>query len=71
MELDIVNLIEKNSITCLNKEYENKLINKIKENFTESEQQILVGSFYCFLNYDSKQDFIIDFDNVWNEFNIY
>ena len=65
MELNIVNLIEKNSITRLNKEYENKLINKIKENFSESEQQIFVASFYCFLNYDSKQDFIIDFDSVW------
>ena len=24
-----------------------------------------MSSFYCFLNYDKKNDFVIDFDNVW------
>jgi len=65
MELDIIKLIEKSPITRLNNEYENKLINKIKDNFEEDEQKLFVGSFYCFLNYDSKKDFIIDFDSVW------
>lgn len=65
MLLNIVQLFEKNPLTRLNKTYENKLINKIKENFTENQQQLFVGSFYCFLNYDSKKDFIIDFDSVW------
>jgi hypothetical protein len=63
--LDIVKLIEKNSLTRLSKDYENKLLNKIKTNFTDNQQQLFVASFYCFLNYDSKKDFIIDFDNVW------
>jgi len=49
MTLNIVQLFEKNPLTRLNKTYENKLINKIKENFTENEQQLFVGSFYCFL----------------------
>jgi len=62
---DIVKLIEKNSLTRLNKDYKNKLVNKIKENFTNNEQQLFLTSFYCYLNYESKKDFIIDFDNVW------
>jgi hypothetical protein len=63
--LKISDLIEKNAITRLSKDYENRLINKIKDNFNEKEQQIFVSSFYCFLNYDTKKDFIVDFDNAW------
>ena len=63
--LKISNLIEKNAITRLSKDYENRLINKIKDNFNEKEQQIFVTSFYCFLNYDTKKDFVVDFDNAW------
>ena len=63
--LNIVQLIEKNSITRLSKDYENRLITKIKDNFTDNQQHLFVSSFYCFLNYDSKKDFIVDFDNVW------
>jgi phage anti-repressor protein len=40
-------------------------LTKIKAKFTESEQQLFVASFYCFLNYDSNSDFVIDLDDVW------
>jgi hypothetical protein len=63
--LNIEQLIEKNSITRLSKNYENKLINKIKDTFSESNQKLFLASFYCFLNYDSDRDFIIEFDKVW------
>ena len=63
--INIIQLIEKNVMTRLSKEYENKLINKIKDNFSDNQQQLFVASFYTFLNYDSKKDFVIDFDNVW------
>jgi hypothetical protein len=63
--LDIVKLIEKNPITRLSKEYQNNLINKIKSKFNESQQQIFVSSFYCYLNHNGKSEFIIDLDNVW------
>ena len=63
--LDIVKLIEKNPITCLSKDYQSKLITKVKEKFTNSEQQLFVSSFYCYLNHNSNNDFIIDFDNIW------
>ena len=62
---DIVDLIENNPIARLTNKYQNNLLTKIKENFTENEQQIFVASFYCFLNYDSRTDYIIDLDNVW------
>ena len=63
--LDIVELIENNPITRLTNTYQNKLITKIKNNFTDTEQQLFVGSFYCFLNYNQREDFVIDLDNVW------
>jgi phage anti-repressor protein len=64
-ELDIVSLIEQNPITKLSGNYHNKLITKIKDKFNDSQQQMFVASFYCFLNCDKKNDFIIDLDNVW------
>jgi len=62
---NIVDLIENNPITKLSTTYQNKLLTKIKAKFTESEQQLFVASFYCFLNYDSNSDFVIDLDDVW------
>ena len=62
--LDIVELIENNPITRLNGTYNNKLLCKIKEKFSESGQKLFVASFYCFLNYQNN-DFVIDLDNIW------
>jgi hypothetical protein len=42
--LDIVKLIEKSAMTRLSKEYENRLLTKIKDNFTDNQQQIFVAS---------------------------
>ena len=63
--LNIVDLIENNPITRLNSNYQNKFICKIKENFSDNEQQMFVASFYCYLKYDRKNDFVIDLDDVW------
>jgi hypothetical protein len=63
--LNIVKFIEKNPNSRLSKNYQNELVNKIKKEFTEPEQQLFLGSFYCFLNHDSKRDFVIDLDDVW------
>jgi len=62
---NIVDLIENNPITRLTNTYQNKLLSKIKANFTDNEQQLFVASFYSFLNYDSTKDFVIDLDGVW------
>jgi hypothetical protein len=65
-ELNIVDLIENNPITKLNgNNYQSKMVTKIKEKFYGFEQQMFVSSFYCFLNYNSKTDFVIDLDSVW------
>jgi hypothetical protein len=63
--LNIVELIEDNPVARLSGSYQNKMITKIKAKFTDNEQKIFVASFYSFLNYDSKTDFVIDLDNVW------
>ena len=62
---NIVDLIENNPIATLSNTYQNKLLAKIKEEFTEYEQQMFVASFYGFLKYDSQNDFVVDLDNVW------
>ena len=62
---DIVGFIEKNPLSRLNSTYQDNLINKIKNNFNDEEQQIFVTSFYTYLNYNPLTDFVIDFDNVW------
>ena len=66
MNIDIVKLIETNPITKLNENYQNKLIDKIKNKFTNYEQQLFLSSFYCYLKYDPYTDFVIDLDNVWS-----
>lgn len=62
---DIVDLIENNPITSLSDVYQDRLLMKIKAKFTEQEQQIFVASFYGFLKYDPKNDYVIDLDDVW------
>lgn len=63
--LDIVHLMDNNPITRLNKSYQTLFIQKIKENFTESQQNMFVSSFYCYLNYNTKTDYVISLDDVW------
>lgn len=65
MSIDIVNLIEKNPITKLSGNYQSIMVEKVKKNFTTYEQQMFISSFYCYLNYDDKTDFVIDLDNIW------
>jgi uncharacterized protein YdcH (DUF465 family) len=64
-QLDIIELIENNPITNLSSDYNNKLLLKIKDNFTNFEQHIFLSSFYCYLKYHPTNDFVIDLDSVW------
>jgi len=66
MSVDIVNLIESNPITKLSGNYQSKLIEKVQNTFNNYEQQLFLSSFYCYLKYDTKKDFVIDLDNVWH-----
>jgi len=65
MSVDIVTLIEGNPITNFTGDYQSKLIEKVKNNFTNYEQQIFLSSFYCYLKYHSTNDYMIDLDNIW------
>lgn len=65
MSLDIVTLIENNPITRFNGNSQSKLIAKVQNKFTVYEQKLFLTSFYCYLNYDYKTDFLIDLDNIW------
>ena len=64
-ELNIVELIECNPITKLSDTYNSSLLKRIKSEFSDQEQQLFVSSFYCYLNYDKINDFIVDLDNIW------
>lgn len=64
ISFDIVELIEKNPVTRLSKNYQNCFINKIKENFNEEEQRLFVANFYCYLNFKDNE-FVIELDKVW------
>jgi hypothetical protein len=64
-ELDFIKLFENNPITKLSSDYNVKLLIKIKEVFTDFEQQMFLSSVYCYLNYHPTNDFVIDLDKVW------
>jgi hypothetical protein len=63
--LNVVHLIEKTTITKLSGSYNNRLLQRIKDHFTDSQQHMFVTSFYCYLNYNQTTDFVIDLDNLW------
>jgi hypothetical protein len=63
--LNIVELIENNPITKFSSDYNNKLLVKIKDSFTDFQQQLFLSSFYCYLKYHPTNDFVIDLDDVW------
>lgn len=65
MSVNIDELINNNPVTKLSDTYQNKFLSKIKERFIDSEQQLFINSFYCYLNYNSKTDFVVDLDNIW------
>jgi hypothetical protein len=64
-ELNVVELIENNPIVKLSNTYNSKLLQKMKEQFSNFEQQLFISSFYCYLNCDKNIDFVIDLDNIW------
>jgi len=62
--MDIVQLIETNPITKFSGNYQSRLVGKLRESFTETQQQTFLTNFYCYLNCN-KTDFVIDLDDVW------
>ena len=66
MSLDIVTLIENNPITKFNGQYNSRMVEKVTSNFSNYEQQLFLSSFYCYLKYDYKNDFVINLDKIWS-----
>jgi phage anti-repressor protein len=64
MELNIVEL-NASEVTKLSGNYEAKMLNRLKEEFSDDQQHLFVTSFYCYLNYNQSKDFVIDLDDVW------
>ena len=62
--MDIVQLIETNPITKFSGNYQSRLVGKLRDSFTETQQQVFLTNFYCYLNCN-KTEFVIDLDDVW------
>jgi phage anti-repressor protein len=63
--VNIDRIMTQNPVIKLSGEYQSKLVNKVKENFTTEEQKLFIGSFYCYLKYHPTNDFVIDLNDVW------
>jgi phage anti-repressor protein len=62
---NIVGMIENNPRTKLSGDYSHKLVSRIQECFTDTQQKMFVSSFFCYMNYNSITDFVIDLDKIW------
>ncbi len=60
--IDIKTLIQTSNIEIYDK---TKLIDKLKENFSEQDQKLYVCNLFLFLNYHPINDYVINLDNVW------
>ena len=58
-------MIENIPITRLSTTYQCRLLERLKERFTEKDQQMFLTSFYGYLNYNSRTDYVIDLDTIW------
>ena len=52
-------------IVTENSECDDPLLKKIQQNLNIDQRDIFIKSFYCYLNYNSKTDFIIELEKVW------
>ena len=60
--VDIKTLIKTSDINV----YDNtKLIDKLKEHFSEEEQKLYVSNLFLYLNYHPVNDFVVNLENVW------
>jgi hypothetical protein len=60
--VDIKTLIQTSNIQIYD---QNKLIDKLRENFTEEEQKLYVANLFLYLNYHPTNDFVVNLENIW------
>lgn len=63
--INMVELIENTYIKKLQTVSKSGIISKIINKFNTNEQRLFVANFYCYLNYNSKKDFVVNLDDVW------
>ena len=67
--IDIIDLVENNPIEKINEtKYQSVLIEKLQNNFINSEELLFLQNFYSYFKYDYQNDFVIDLDDVWKSF---
>ena len=64
-KLDIINLINKNPLENLSEKENTKMASRILEVFTTDFQKLFASSYYCYLKYDKKTDFVIKLSDIW------
>jgi hypothetical protein len=60
--IDIKTLIQTSTIDIYDK---TKLVEKLKDNFSEDEQRLYVCNLFLFLHYHPINDFVVNLENVW------
>jgi len=60
--LNLTEFIKKKLSERFDKEYQNKFIEKIMDNFNDTEKDLFIIQFY---DYEKKNDFIINLDDIW------
>jgi len=63
--IDLVALVQNNPLTKLTSDYNSKILKKIQEQFSSDDQRLFVTHFFCYNNYNSTIDFIINLDLIW------
>lgn len=61
----ILALVQNNPLTKLANNYGSKIVSKITEHFYSDEQQLFVANFYSYLNYNTREDKVIELDKIW------
>lgn len=64
--VDIIKIIKNNSVEILYQKNDIKLLEKIKEKFTDFQQKLFLLTYYCRLNFHPIDDYVIDLDNIWD-----
>jgi hypothetical protein len=63
--VDIISLVQSNVLSKLSSNYGSKIIERIKDRFKDEDQLMFIANFYCYLNYDTKKDFVVELSKVW------
>lgn len=66
MNINYTALVKNSNTNILSPELKSVLVDKLKETFTNDEQQIYIANLYMYLTFDQTKDYPINLDNVWN-----